>query len=271
MGPTRDTGVPPGRALYDRIGSGYDATRHPDRRIVDRLAHHLRPSRQGRFLDVGCGTGNYTAAVAARGGRWWGLDPSDVMLASARARHPEIGWQRGAAEALPFADASFDGVLCTLAVHHFGDRPRAFREVFRVLGTGRFVLFSCTAERTHRYWLRDYFPEMFRRSEAREPSERELLRDLGDAGFEEVETEPFDVPPDVEDLFLYAGKHRPELYFDPAVRAGISSFANLCRPDELAAGLARLREDLDAGRIPEAGPAGDSPGDYALIVASKSA
>ena len=77
------------------------------------------------------------------------------------------------------------------------------------------------------------------------------------------------MPADVEDRFLFCGKYRPELYFDPAIRAGISSFANLCEPEELEAGLTRLREDLDAGRTPRPDPDGDeAPGDYLLLVAS---
>ena len=58
------------------------------------------------------------------------------------------------------------------------------------------------------------------------------------------------MPHDLQDHFLYCGKHRPELYFDPAIRAGISSFADLCEPEEVTEGLARLRADLDAGRRP---------------------
>lgn len=54
-------------ALYDQIGVGYDATRRADGYIVDRLANLLKLRSGASYLDVACGTGNYTLALAARG------------------------------------------------------------------------------------------------------------------------------------------------------------------------------------------------------------
>ena len=62
-------------ALYDQIGDGYDTTRRADPAIVRRLAAYLALAPGRRYLDVGCGTGNYTAALAALGGVWHGVDP----------------------------------------------------------------------------------------------------------------------------------------------------------------------------------------------------
>ena len=75
---------------------------------------------------------------------------------------------------------------------------------------------------------------------------------------------------DLRDLFLYAGKRRPELYLDPVVRANISSFAALCSPEELAAGLQGLRDDIASGSLGEVAEryAGDD-GDYAYVIARK--
>ena len=120
-------------ALYDRIGAGYDETRRPDLRIVERLVLALRPSAGRRYLDLACGTGNYTCAMANRGWEWSGIDASGRMLEVARRRSNRISWQLGRAEALPYDDATFDGIICTLATHHFEDRPQAFREARRVL------------------------------------------------------------------------------------------------------------------------------------------
>jgi SAM-dependent methyltransferase len=188
------------------------------------------------------------------------------MRAAARERAPGIEWRIATAAALPFPDASFDGVVCTLAVHHFPDREAAFREVRRVLRGGPFVVFACDVERTRCFWLRAYFPKMFERMEAREPSEAEMRGALSAAGFREVEAEPWFVPDDLADHFLYCGKRRPELYFDAAVRAGISSFANLSDPEEVETGLARLRADLESGRFPEVAAAYPTPdGDYVFL------
>jgi len=255
-------------ALYDRIGRGYDDTRRADPGIAARLRALLAPAPEGRYLDVGCGTGSYTCAVAEGGGRFVGVDASAVMLRRARARAPAMAWRLASADVLPFPDACFDGALCTLAAHHFGDREAAFREVRRVLRGGPFVLFTCDSVRSQRYWLRAYFPEMFERMRAREPTEAQIVGALETAGFEVVEREPWEIPANLEDHFLYSGKHRPELYFDPAIRAGSSAFANLSTPEEVAAGLERLRADLESGRFADVAAAHPTiDGDYLFLKA----
>ena len=116
-------------ALYDQIGDGYDTTRRADPAIVRRLAAYLALAPGRRYFDVCCGTGNYTAALAALGGDWHGVDPSRQMLAAARAKAPSLAWREGSVEALPFDAAVFDSVLCMLSIHHFTDLPAAFADI----------------------------------------------------------------------------------------------------------------------------------------------
>src|SRR5260370_39047567 len=71
-------------AIYQRIGHGYDLTRRADPYITSRLAFHLQIHPDCRYLDVACGTGNYTHALAKTGGAWSGLDQSAAMLCSQR-------------------------------------------------------------------------------------------------------------------------------------------------------------------------------------------
>ena len=52
---------------YDRIGIGYDVTRRADPYLTRRLLGLLEPRSGGLYLDVACGSGNYTAALAAEG------------------------------------------------------------------------------------------------------------------------------------------------------------------------------------------------------------
>jgi ubiquinone/menaquinone biosynthesis C-methylase UbiE len=92
-----------------------------------------------RVLDVACGTGVLAREAAGRvdpGGSVTGLDCNDSMLAVARRRAPDIEWQRGRAEALPFANGAFDAVVSQFGLMFFDDRVAALKEMWRVLRQG---------------------------------------------------------------------------------------------------------------------------------------
>ena len=100
------------------------------------------------------------------------------------------------------------------------------------------------------------------------PSLDRVHEALEHAGFRTRGIEPWSVPHDPVDLFLYSGKHHPELYLVAAVRAGISTFAQHADAAEIARGCARLREDLARGRFDAVRRAHDGPGgDYAFVIA----
>lgn len=93
-------------------------------------------------LDVGCGTGVLARAAAARvgaGGSVTGLDLNPAMLAVARRLRPDLRWQVGDAQELPFAEGSFDAVLCQSALMFVPDATRALREMARVSRPGGVV------------------------------------------------------------------------------------------------------------------------------------
>src|SRR5712691_13388359 len=93
-----------------------------------------------RVLDVACGTG-VVARLAAKPvgstGQIIGLDNDAEKLGVARSLPPlpgvSLAWQEGSALAMPFADASFDALLCQQGLQFFPDRPAALREMHRVL------------------------------------------------------------------------------------------------------------------------------------------
>lgn len=88
------------------------------------------------LLDVACGPGLVSAAAAERGAHVTGVDFSPNMVAEARRRNPALTFQEGDAEALPFADASFDAVVIGFGLHHFPMPGRAIAEARRVLRPG---------------------------------------------------------------------------------------------------------------------------------------
>jgi ubiquinone/menaquinone biosynthesis C-methylase UbiE len=256
------------RALYDHIGSTYAGSRRADPVIAACLARELRLTADGAYLDVACGTGNYTQALSRQGGAWTGVDVSAVMLAQARQKSGHMVWVQASADALPFPDACFDGALCTLGIHHFSGLDRPFAQVRRTLRTGAFVIFTGLAEQMRAYWLCHYFPQMMARSIAKMPTQAQIRQALSRAGFASVNFTPFMVTNSLQDLFLYSGKHRPQLYLDDAIRSNISSFAQLTSTTELADGLDRLRHDLQTGAFSSVQARyEDSLGDYAVVTA----
>lgn len=255
---------------YDRIGVGYNTTRTADPYLLSRIVFHLDPAPSGNYLDVGCGTGNYTIALAEKGLHFTGIDPSAEMLNKARERSDKVTWLSGKSEALPFDDNSFDGAIATLTVHHWNDRAQGLREVFRVLKTGsHLVILTSDHQQMESYWLNHYFPETMRRATENMPAADDTVSKLEAAGFSDIQREKFFVTNELQDMFLQSGKYRPEIYFDPRIRAGISTFALLAAADEVASGLAKLRYDIDNDLFTEVQQRYESDhGDYLFIIAS---
>jgi len=102
-----------------------------------------------RLLDVACGTGVAAAQAVAMGARVTGVDFSPEMIAEARRRHPTIEFRAADAEALPFAEASFDAVIANFGIHHVEHPERALAEARRVLTTGGTFAFTLWAAPEH--------------------------------------------------------------------------------------------------------------------------
>ncbi|MCK9375587.1 MAG: class I SAM-dependent methyltransferase [Syntrophobacterales bacterium] len=158
-------------APFDNQAAAYNrwyAT--PLGRLVDTVEKQaifdLTPEVRGRrVLEVGCGTGNFSLASARRGAEVVGLDCSGSMLARAQDKAGRQGlaitWVRGLASGLPFADGSFDGLMCILALDFMADREMALQEMVRVLSPGGFLAVAVlnrfslwTLKRVIRAWLK---------------------------------------------------------------------------------------------------------------------
>lgn len=215
--------------VYDEIGIGYRNFRVPDPRIQAQITASLAGAKS--VVNVGAGTGSYepvdrpTVAV----------EPSPIMISQRRAGlNPVV---RAYADALPFADNSFDTALAVLTVHHWPDRRAGLEELQRV---ARHSVVLFTHDGFHdSFWLMDYFPEILELDERIMPSNSEL-----EAIFPEFKEVRVPIPADCSDGFLAAYWRRPESYLDPGVRQAISAFAMIEHVDE---GLERLRQDLQSG------------------------
>jgi SAM-dependent methyltransferase len=96
-------------------------------------------------LDVACGTGNAAIAAARAGASVTGVDITPELLAIASAAAPDVRWVQGDAEALPFADASFDVVVSVFGCMFAPRHEVVARELRRVLRAGgRLVVTSWT-------------------------------------------------------------------------------------------------------------------------------
>lgn len=257
--------------LYHQTAATYNTTRTADPLITERLSSLTGNKKGDKILDAGCGTGNYTIELAKTGFLMYGTDPSDQMLRIAAENASTVTWKRGYAEKIDFPDAEFDGAIATLTIHHWIDLAKALKELYRVLKPGaNLVIFTSTSEQMGNYWLHHYFPKMMSSAMNQMPSFSKIWEYGTDAGFEITKTEKYFVAREPEDLFLYAGKQKPEIYLNPEIRKGISSFSDLAEAEEISAGLELLERDIRSQKINIVRDRfEDRMGDYLFIVLTK--
>ncbi|MUG95878.1 methyltransferase domain-containing protein [Scytonema sp. UIC 10036] len=231
--------------IYDSIGQQYSTTRIPDRRIVNTLIHLLNLPRGSTIADLGAGTGGYSLALADLGFSIYAIEPSFVMQTQA-LEHPDIKWIAGYAEAIPLPDNSVDGLISILTIHHFSDLEKAIREMHRVVKSGAIVLLTFDIRLAEKIWLYDYFPWLWEDALRFLPLQ-ELTNLIQSSTKRSVESIPFLLPHDLSDLFAAAAWKRPQLYLQPEVRAGISSFA-LANSNVIDPAVKSLAVDLSSGQ-----------------------
>ena len=228
------------------------------RQLLDRVA--IAPD--ARVLDIACGSGIVARTVARRlgpAGRVIGLDASPAMLAAARraseAERLAIEWREGDAQELPFADASFDLVLCQHGLQFFPNRARALAEMHRVLAPGGHVAVATWRGLDQHPFLAAYVRAVRQRFEAAALEAPFALGDparvaalLLDAGFRDVSVEPLAFAAE------YAEPERFVEYQTQAAAAVIPALNDLTAA-ELDALIGAVRGDLEA--LVRAATAGD--------------
>jgi ubiquinone/menaquinone biosynthesis C-methylase UbiE len=170
---------------YD-LGRGYSAA--PLDRWLAIISRWVPADSLMAILDLGCGTGRYSGALAERfGSRVVAIDPSAKMLAEARRKTDRgVEYVRASAEALPLAPGSFDLVFISMVFHHFENPIGAARECHRALRPGGVVcLRAATTEQIDNYAYVPFFPEA-RAILRRSLNPREFIETtLASAGFEQ--------------------------------------------------------------------------------------
>ena len=258
---------------YDKIGLDYNLTRKADKYLTEQLLLHLQPTRDGKYLDIGCGTGNYTNELQKSGFDFIGIDPSELMLEKARTKNDKIDWKIGSAENTGLPENFVNGIIGSLTIHHWTNFKTGFSELNKVLKpSGRIVIFTSTPKQMRGYWLNHYFPKMLSDSIIQMPTLERVEKAMKDSGIEFLETYKYFIKPNLEDQFLYCGKQNPNLYFDEQIRHGISSFSSLSNRTEVENGLRSLRIDIDSGKIKEVIKSYENDlGDYLYVIGKKPA
>jgi SAM-dependent methyltransferase len=230
---------------YSHQAERYDETRSASPSVLRALREALEGMPGRRLADIGGGTGNY--ALALRRGGWEPVvvDRSAEMLARAAAKGLET--VQADAQRLPLKDETFDAATMISMLHHVEDRGVALAEARRILKPrGRLVLNCYTDEDAATLWILDYFPSSRRWMETTHPPRAAILEELPGARLFAFQFE------DMEDASLSALSADPDRVLKAAERGETSYFERMRRdhPEELRVGLARLREDIAAGRAP---------------------
>jgi ubiquinone/menaquinone biosynthesis C-methylase UbiE len=236
---------------YSRQAETYDATRAASPSVLAPLRQALAGAPGRRLVDVGGGTGNYSLALRDEGWEPLVVDRSTAMLERARAKGLET--LEGDAQALPLPDASADAVMLVSMLHHVDDPRRALAEAQRILRPGgRLALMVFTREDLAALWYADYFPSTRAWMDASHPTADQLLAHFPGASHVQFEFR------DLEDASLAALAAYPERVLEPHWQRQTSYFERIERdhPDELRAGLERLRADIEAGSPPRGGGLG---------------
>jgi ubiquinone/menaquinone biosynthesis C-methylase UbiE len=118
---------------FDAYAPGADV--HVEERFRSALGEHGVGTA---VLDLACGPGVVTAALAGQAASVVAFDATDAMLAKARARcaeagHDNVVFRQGDASAMPFEAGAFDAVVTRLAIHHFEAPAQVLAEIHRVL------------------------------------------------------------------------------------------------------------------------------------------
>jgi len=156
---------------------------------LDALKSFIPKREIKKILDLGCGTGRFTAALSkAFECSVVGVEPSCAMLNVAISQsEPNVEWKQGQAESIPLENQAVDLVFMSQVFHHLVQPQQALREINRVLtSAGYLAIRNGTREYNKELaWLR-FFPDALEIEDKRTPSQQELKESVCGGSFELV-------------------------------------------------------------------------------------
>lgn len=154
------------------------------------VASYVGKQRIDTIVDLGCGTGRFSEALAAHfEAEVVGIDPSNKMLDQARRKLHDhrVRYEVGRGEAIPLPNDSVDLIFMSMCFHHFEDPMLVGRECRRVLRDGGTAFLRAgTRERIPSYPYVEFFPESLPILEECLPSTAFMREVFESAGFSTV-------------------------------------------------------------------------------------
>lgn len=201
---------------------------------MDVVSKYVEGQRIHTILDLGCGTGRFSEALADHfNAEVVGIDPSNKMLDQARTklRNPRVRYELGRGESIPLANDSVDLIFNSMTFHHFDDPLLAARDCRRVLRDGA-VAFLRTGirDRIKSYPYVEFFPESHPILEDTLPSAAHVCEVFESAGFSTVDTDLV-IQQIAPDFVAYAEK----------IAAGADSVLARLSPSDFQAGIEALQ------------------------------
>ncbi|RNA66279.1 class I SAM-dependent methyltransferase [Alteribacter keqinensis] len=242
--------------FHDKRNKASYTTREADQTWKDTIERLVSPTGRKHAVDIGCGGGIYTKALADLGvPSVTGVDFSEAMLEGARDNcgdDPRIRFQKGSAENTGLSRGCSDLVLQRALIHHLSDLRPSFFEALRLLGeSGVFVVQDRTPEdcllpgsENHiRGYLFSLFPRLAEKEVRRRHRSEKVSLELRASGFRQV-----------EELTLWETRHRypakKELYEDLRARNGRSILHELS-DGEIEELICHIDKQLPDGEVIE--------------------
>lgn len=177
---------------YSKIASRYDDNKiryYIEKDINIERILKARNDKQISVLDLACGTGNYLVKQITEYKdqqiKWLGIDKSPDMLNIARQKGLTAELLLGDACQIPLDDDSIDYVKVRFAFHHFVDKKKALKEIYRILKKdGEVNIYNLNHEYMHYSWVYKYYPQVEQIDKDRFPNTIDLYKWLIETGFE---------------------------------------------------------------------------------------